>query len=142
MFSRRPPSVKNALRMLMEHQVALDLEIRERAMAQQVALAEDVLRWVRPLSTFLYVSLTFAALSEHFTFLIPIVPVAVFKNYIVDFANGEKVIRVNCNADIILASIRSKTVLPGRLPRDPLKVLDRRIKKRKLKARKGASELK
>jgi len=90
MFPKRPSPSLKALRMLMERQVALDLEIRERVMAQRVAAADDLLCWLQPLSTFLYVSLTLGALTNHWLLFIPIVPVAVFKSYIIDFAKGIK----------------------------------------------------
>lgn len=115
-----------AHRAMIQRQLAMQLEMRERMMAAQVAGARDLVTWLGATLAVAAPALALgAARSGNRALLVPLVPLAIITAYNYDFAFGSKPERIVAEAERILRDERALFRLPGA----PLTVdlLDRQI---------------
>jgi len=115
-----------AQRAMIQRQLAMQLEMRERMMAAQVAGARDLVHWLGGTLAVVAPALALgAARSGNRALLAPLLPLSVITAYNYDFAFGSKPERIVAEAERILRDERALFRLPGA----PLTVdlLDRQI---------------
>ena len=115
-----------AQRAMIQRQLAMQLEMRERMMAAQVAGARDLVQWLGgALAIAAPALIAGAARSGNRALVVPLVPFSLVTAYNYDFAYGSKPERIAAEAERILRDERALFRLPGA----PLTVdlLDRQI---------------
>jgi hypothetical protein len=119
-------SQARAQRAMIQRQLAMQLEMRERMLAAQVAGARDLVHWLLGTLAVVAPALVLgAARTGNRALLVPLVPLSVITAYNADFAYGGKPERITAEAERILRDERALFRLPGA----PLTVdlLDRQI---------------
>ena len=102
---------------MMERQILVQNEMRQRAMATQIAFSREMFMWW---GSFYAIACTGAVLgflkTKKPATLIPILPLSFIVGYQADFAYGDKITRVQAEAENILKNEGSLLNLPQGLP--------------------------
>lgn len=109
-----PELMAESQRAMAARQVEIQLAMRERQMAAQIAQARDAVRFYGAFVATAAVGLTAGAIKRRNVFMMaPLVPLGFMLAYQWDFAFNDKVQRVTAEAESILATERHLLSLPG-----------------------------
>ncbi|XP_046843608.1 plasminogen receptor (KT)-like isoform X2 [Xenia sp. Carnegie-2017] len=102
---------------MMERQILLQNEMRQRGVATQIAFTREMFMW---LGSFYVIATTGAILgflkTKKSASLVPILPLTFIVGYQADLAYGDKITRVRAEAENIMKNEGSILNLPNGLP--------------------------